>query len=153
MWLLKLFFIFSYFHLFVFFLFVPFFCIYFICLYTHIYINTHILIYYVYINTLCVCVYIYVYIYICMLQLQLPRWLSGKESACQCRRHGFDPWVRQILWSRKWQLTPVFLPGKFHGGGAWWATVHGVTKCWTQLSDWAQCMYLLHAFIFNFKSL
>jgi len=20
-----------------------------------------------------------------------PWWLSGKESACQCRRHGFDP--------------------------------------------------------------
>jgi len=28
----------------------------------------------------------------------LPRWLSGKESAYQCRRHrrcGFDPWVGQ----------------------------------------------------------
>ena len=23
----------------------------------------------------------------------LPWWLSSKESACQCRRHGFDPWV------------------------------------------------------------
>ena len=23
----------------------------------------------------------------------LPSWLSGKESACQCRRHGFDPWA------------------------------------------------------------
>ena len=48
----------------------------------------------------------------------LPRWLSGKESACQCRRHkrhGFDPWVRKIPWSRKWQPTPVFLPGKVHG--------------------------------------
>ena len=27
---------------------------------------------------------------------------------------GFDPWVRKIPWSRKWQPTPVFLPGKFH---------------------------------------
>ena len=26
-----------------------------------------------------------------------------------------DPWVRKIPWSRKWQPTPVFLPGKFHG--------------------------------------
>ena len=46
----------------------------------------------------------------------LPRWYSGKESACQCRRCkrcGFDPWVRKIPWSRKWQPTPVFLPGKF----------------------------------------
>ena len=47
-----------------------------------------------------------------------PGGTSGKESACQCRkcrRHGFDPWVRKIPWSRKCQPTPVFLPGKFHG--------------------------------------
>ena len=25
----------------------------------------------------------------------LPWWLSGKESACQCRRHRFDPWSRK----------------------------------------------------------
>ena len=31
------------------------------------------------------------------------------------RRHGFDPWVGKMPWRRKWQLTPVFLPGKFHG--------------------------------------
>ena len=29
-----------------------------------------------------------------------------------CRRHGIDPWVRKIPWSRKWQPTPVSLPGK-----------------------------------------
>ena len=23
-------------------------------------------------------------------------WLSGRESTCQCRRHGFDPWSRKI---------------------------------------------------------
>ena len=39
----------------------------------------------------------------------------GKESACQSRRHRFNPWVRKIPWRRKWQPTPVFLPGKFHG--------------------------------------
>ena len=26
-----------------------------------------------------------------------------------------DPWVGKIPWKRKWQPTPVFLPGKFHG--------------------------------------
>ena len=46
---------------------------------------------------------------------RLPRWLSGKESACQCRTHGFDPWVRKIPWRRQWQPTKVFLPGKSHG--------------------------------------
>ena len=47
----------------------------------------------------------------------LLRWCSGKESTCQCRRcwrPGFYPWVRKIPW-RKWQPTPVCLPGKFHG--------------------------------------
>ena len=41
-------------------------------------------------------------------------WLSGKESSCQCRRCGFDPWVRKIPWRRKWWPTPLFLPGKSH---------------------------------------
>ena len=27
----------------------------------------------------------------------------------------FDPWVRRIPWRRKWQPTPVLLPGKSHG--------------------------------------
>ena len=48
----------------------------------------------------------------------LPWWLSGKESVCQCRRGKrcrFDPWVRKIPWRRKWQPTPVFLPGESHG--------------------------------------
>ena len=42
-------------------------------------------------------------------------WLSGKESACQCRRHRLDPWVRMITRRRKWQPTLVFLPVKSHG--------------------------------------
>ena len=45
---------------------------------------------------------------------RLARWLSGKESACHCRRHGFNPWVGKIPWRRKWQSTPVLLPGKSH---------------------------------------
>ena len=53
-------------------------------------------------------------------------WLSGKESACQCRRHRFDLWVRKIPWRGKWQTTPVFLPGKSHGRRN--LVVHGVAK-------------------------
>ena len=45
----------------------------------------------------------------------LPWWLSGRESACQCRRCGFNPWVRKIPWRRKWQLTPVLLPDESRG--------------------------------------
>ena len=48
----------------------------------------------------------------------LPMWLSGKEFACQCRRHrrhGFNSWLGKIPWSMNYQLIPAFLPGKFHG--------------------------------------
>ena len=47
--------------------------------------------------------------------LGLPWWLSAKESACQCKRHGFDPWIKKIPWRIKWQPTLVFLPGKSYG--------------------------------------
>ena len=45
----------------------------------------------------------------------LPWWLSGIKFACQCRRLGFDLWAGKIPLGRKWQPTPVFLPGEFHG--------------------------------------
>ena len=44
-----------------------------------------------------------------------PWWLSGREPACQCRRCRFDPCVWKIPWRKKWQPTPIFLPGEFHG--------------------------------------
>ena len=39
----------------------------------------------------------------------------GKESTCQCRKHGFNPQVWKMPWRRKWQPIPLFLPGKSHG--------------------------------------
>ena len=47
-----------------------------------------------------------------------PRWFNGKASTCQCRRlkrFEFDTWDGKVPWRRKWQPTPVFLPGKSHG--------------------------------------
>ena len=41
--------------------------------------------------------------------------LSGKESTCKCKRCRFNPWVGKIPWRRKWQPTPVSLPGESHG--------------------------------------
>ena len=45
----------------------------------------------------------------------LPQQLSGKESTCQCRRHGFYLWVGKNPWRRAWNPTPVFLPGEPQG--------------------------------------
>ena len=54
-------------------------------------------------------------LFMCLLTVcGLPWCLSGKQSACQCRRHGLNSWVGKIPWGRKWQPTPVFLPEKSH---------------------------------------
>ena len=37
--------------------------------------------------------------------LGLPRWLGGKESACQCRIHRFNLWSRRIPHAKE-QLSP-----------------------------------------------
>ena len=50
-----------------------------------------------------------------ILQVFVPKWLRGRESACQCRRCGFDPTDGKIPWRREWLPTLVFLPGKSHG--------------------------------------
>jgi len=43
-----------------------------------------------------------------------------------------ETWVRSLgqenPLQREWQSTPVFLLENPMGRGAWWATVHGVTK-------------------------
>ena len=62
----------------------------------------------------------------------LPR-LSSKEPTCQCKRHGFDPCIGKIPWSRKLQLTPVYLPGKVL------RQFMGVAKSWT----WPACTHTI----------
>ena len=57
------------------------------------------------------------------LYLGFPGGSDSRESACQCRRHGLDPWVWKISWRRKWLSIPVFfffcplifLHGEVHG--------------------------------------
>ena len=66
--------------------------------------------------------------------LEFSRWLSGKESACQCRRHRLDPWVRKSPSGRKWHSISVFLPGKSHGQRSWPQST-GSQKSQTRLSD------------------
>ena len=41
-------------------------------------------------------------------------WLSGKETACQCRRFKFDPWVGKIPWRRNGYPLQYSCLGQFH---------------------------------------
>ena len=58
---------------------------------------------YVFVFVYASCIYFYLF-----WLLRISRWLSGKESACQCRKCMFGPWVGKIPWRRKWQPIPVF---------------------------------------------
>ena len=90
-----------------------------------------------------------------MINWGFPHGDSGKEPACQYRRHKrcrFNPWVGKI-------------PGGGHGNplqypclekpmdrGAWWASVHMVTKSWTWLKQLsskfiAKTAPVLHPFV------
>ena len=69
---------------------------------------------------------------------ELPRWLSGKESAWQYRKQGFDPWVGKIPWRKKWQSTPVFLSGKYRGQRSLVGYSPRGSQSQTWLHNWAQ---------------
>ena len=68
-----------------------------------------------------------------------------KSDCLQCRRPGFDPWVGKISWRRKWQPTPVLLPGKI----PWMEELHRlqsmdeVTKSQTRLSNFTFTLSLI----------
>ena len=73
-----------------------------------------------------------------------PGGTNDKESACQCRRLRFNPWVGKILWRRKWQPTTVFLPGKFHGQRSLAGYIQFTgPQSQTWLSDWTHTHIML----------
>ena len=51
---------------------------------------------------------------------------------------GFDPWVGKILWRRKWQPTPVFLPGESPG----WRSLVGYSPRGRKESDATERLHL-----------
>ena len=69
---------------------------------------------------------------------------AGGESAGQCRkckRCGFSSWVGKIPWERKWQATPIFLPGESCGqrslaGYSPWGCKESETTELTCISMW-----------------
>ena len=66
--------------------------------------------------------------------IELPLWLRQLRVCLQHGKPGFDPWVGKIPWRRKWQPTPVLLPGKSHG----WRNLAGYSPWGHRVGhDWA----------------
>ena len=67
----------------------------------------------------------------------LPRWLTDKESSCQCRRHEkhrFCPWVAKIPWKRNANPLQNSCLRNPTDRGAGWDTVCGAAKSRTRLN-------------------
>ena len=63
-----------------------------------------------------------------------PGGSSGRESACNAGRPGFNPWVGKIPWRREQLPTPVFLPGE----SPWTEEPGGYSTCSCRVrQDWA----------------
>ena len=65
-----------------------------------------------------------------------------KHVRLQCGRPGFNPWVETISWRRKWQPTPVFLPGKSHG----WRNLVGCSPWGCKESDTTEWLHFHFSF-------
>ena len=90
-------------------------------------------------------------IYLCNLNLRRRQWHPPLQYSCLenpmdggawwAAVHGVEESQTRLSdftftfmhWRRKWQPTPVFLPGESQGRGAWWAAVYGVAQSRTRL--------------------
>ena len=71
----------------------------------------------------------------------LPGGSDGKTSVYNAGDPGFALWVGKIRWRRKWQSTPVLLPGKSHGQRSLVGYSPWVAKSLTRLSDVPSIFY------------
>ena len=90
----------------------------------------------------------------------VPGSTSGKESTCQYRRykrHGFDPWVRKIPWSKKCIPFQYSCLENATGRGTWRSIIHWATMSQTRPSDehtftYMYVIYYIHCMALVFQS-
>ena len=63
--------------------------------------------------------------------MSFPGGSDGKVSACNAGDLGLTPGIGKISWRRKWQPTPVFLPGESHR----WRSLAGYSPWGRKESD------------------
>ena len=65
----------------------------------------------------------------------LPQWLRGKDSACNAGVAGLIPGLGRCPGGGHGNPLQYFCLENSMGSGAWQATVHRVSKSWSQLSN------------------
>ena len=85
------------------------------------------------------------------LYLGLPRWHSGKESTCQCRRLkrcGFNSQIKKTPGGGNGNSFQYSCLENSMDRGVWRATVHGVTKSWdmTEVTTLTQYFFMIKTF-------
>ena len=78
----------------------------------------------------------------------LPWWLSGKESACQCRRCRLSPQIRKIPREGNGNPLQYSCLGDPMDREGWWATVHGAARVRHRLAT-KQQKHCILGFIFK----
>ena len=73
---------------------------------------------------------------ICVNDKPLPRWLSGKESACQVGDLGLIPGLGSSTGEGNGNQLQYSCQGNPMDRGAWQATFHGITKELDRVSNW-----------------
>ena len=62
------------------------------------------------------------------------------KNLCAMQETGFEPCVGKMPWRRKWQPTPVFLPGESHG----WRSLAGHSPLGHKESDTTETLHFGH---------
>ena len=82
-----------------------------------------------------------------------PGGLQSKGSLRVRHDWATSLWLFTFMhWRRKWQPTPVFLPGESQGRGAWWAAVYGVAQSQTRMKRLSSSSSRLHQLYFHKNS-
>ena len=70
-----------------------------------------------------------------------PHRMGSHCFLCCCCCSSIDPWDGMIPWRRKWQPTPIFLPGKSHGQ----RSLQGYSPWGSKTSDTTELQQSQHA--------
>ena len=110
------------------------------------YMNQYLCIFYYFYSILWTCHSILT-VYCLSIHLLASLVVQSIKSLLQCGWPGFDPWVGKNPRRRKWQPTPEFLPGEFHGQRSPWGHKESDTTEWLAFTIFIHLLMEFELFI------